>query len=148
MRNAALLFASVLALIGCTSEEDEPDASGTELGPLAILSPGIVGGSDALGGSGSVRIEDDCVTLPTSNGNVLLLIWHADDVSWDEGEREITFTSSEGIATAIRDGDILTVGGESLTSQDGPPVARDITWLAEPDESCPGERFIVSALVP
>lgn len=148
LRNATMLFAGALALLGCTSEDDESDASGSELGPLAVLAPGIVGGSEALGGTGPVRIEEDCVSLSTSNGNVVLLVWHAADVSWDGGDREITFTDRDGRSTAIRDGDVLTVGGESLTSQDGDPVAREITWLAEPDESCPGERFMVSSLLP
>lgn len=115
---------------------------------MAVLSPGVYGGHEALGGSGPVRIEDECVTLTSSNGNVLLLVWLSADVTWDEDEREITFAPSEGLPTSIRDGAILTVGGSSLTSQDGDPVAREITWSAEPDESCAGERFIVNSLVP
>jgi hypothetical protein len=104
------------------------------------------GGSEALGATGPVHIGDGCVTMTQSNGNVLLLVWHSAEVRWDENDREITFTSALAARAEpiiLRDGDIITVGGESL--QDDVPVERNLDWLATPNASCNGERWAVSS---
>lgn len=115
-----------------------------DLGPLAVIDS--LGGSLALGGTGPVHIEDDCVTMTLLvNGEILLLIWLANEVRWDDDDREITYSSTSDAnaeSLTIRDGDIITVGGESLLSDE--PVTRNLVWLATPRETCSGERFIVN----
>ena len=78
---------------------------------------------------------------------MLLLIWHASEVRWDEEEREITYSSAadpDGQPITIREGDTITVGGESLLSDK--PLERNLVWLATPHTSCDGEPWAVSGL--
>ncbi|MCH8200801.1 MAG: hypothetical protein IIB85_02640 [Chloroflexi bacterium] len=107
-----------------------------------------LGGDAALGGIGPVRIEDNCVTMTRENGDVVLLIWHAAEVRWDEEDREIIYSSAaypDAQPITIRDGDTITVGGSSLL--DDEPVTRaPLPWLATPHPSCSGEPWAVSFL--
>jgi len=117
---------------------------GHDFGPLAVIEG--LGGDDALGGTGCVRIDDRCVTMTLSNGETLLLVWHASEVRWDEEDREITFSSVRGSEPIkIRDGDIITVGGAGLGND--VPVERDLLWLSPPHESCTGEPWAVSEVL-
>ena len=117
-----------------------------DLGPLAVIdSPG--GGPDARGGTGPVHIDGSCVTMTRENGEILLLIWQSAQVRWDEQEQEITFSrasDTDANPITIREGDTITVGGESLIGD--VPVERNLTWLATPRENCSGEAWIVSGL--
>ena len=136
----------VLALIGSGACGPTQSRQSNDFGPLAVIDG--LGGEDALGGTGPVHIGDSCVTMTRSNGEVLLLIWHAPEVGWDEQSREITFNSAADPGAApitIRDGDTITVGGASL--QDDEPVTRDLVWLATPQETCSGEPFAVSSIL-
>ena len=147
---ALTLIASVACGSSASPTASPPSPSesqqSVDLGPLAVID--ALGGSDARGGVGPVRIEDNCVTMTRENGDVLLLIWHSREVSWDEADREITF-SSAAVADAkpitIRDGDTITVGGESLQN-DEPPVTRNLVWLATPNATCDGAPWAVSSL--
>ncbi len=103
------------------------------------------GGSESLAGTGKIQIDDNCVTMRRPDGVVFLLIWHAAEVSWDGKEREITFSSPPPPQPLrIRDGDIITVGGEGL--QDDVPVKRNLQWLATPSPSCDGRQWSVSSV--
>lgn len=85
--------------------------------------------------------------MTRENGDVLLLVWHAADVSWDGHNQEITFSSSafpDEQPITIQDGDTITVGGESLIGDE--PVERDLDWLATPHASCEGQAWAVSGL--
>ena len=78
---------------------------------------------------------------------MLLLIWHANEVRWDDENREIIYSSAadpDARPITIRDGDTITVGGESLI--DDEPVERNLDWLATPHASCSGEAWAVSGL--
>jgi hypothetical protein len=126
-----------------------PTQSGqsNNLGPLAVFDDPGTGAVLALGGTGPIHIEDACVTMTLPNGEALLLVWRSAEVRWDENQREITF-SSKAVADAapitIRDGDTITVGGESL--QDHVPVTRNLVWLATPQASCEGRQWAVNVL--
>ena len=112
-------------------------------------------GRQALGGTGPIDIGKSCVTMTLANGEVLMLVWGSRQVGWDEEEREIAFTSA-GVGHAepiiIHDGDVITVGGASLLSDE--PVTRaplawlaaPLAWLAAPHPSCSGEPWAVSGL--
>ncbi|MGH8875551.1 MAG: hypothetical protein ACRDVM_09935, partial [Acidimicrobiia bacterium] len=57
---------------------------------------------------------------------------------------EIIYTGPRGESFKIRSGDVVTVGGESLIGDSGEVASVD--WIAQPGESCPGERFIVHSV--
>ncbi|MGH9053793.1 MAG: hypothetical protein ACRDWX_12395 [Acidimicrobiia bacterium] len=88
-----------------------------------------------------MTIGDECVTLKIANDAELLLIWRRDQVQWFSETGEITYTGPRGESFAISSGDVITVGGESLIGDTG--AQTDVDWIVHPDESCPGERFIV-----
>lgn len=78
------------------------------------------------------------------NGETLVLVWHSAEVTWNAESRTITYTSfgnRNDETVTIRDGDIITVGGESLA--DDVPVERNLIWLATPHPTCPGEPWAV-----
>ena len=150
---------TLIALVACGSASSPPapasptaspppaeSLQGDDFGPLAVIDN--LGGDAALGGIGPVRIEDNCVTMTRENGDVVLLIWHAAEVRWDEEDREIIYSSAaypDAQPITIRDGDTITVGGSSLL--DDEPVTRaPLPWLATPHPSCSGEPWAVSGL--
>lgn len=82
--------------------------------------------------------------MTSEDGTRFLLIWHAAEVEWDPESRTITYTSfgNPGNETvSIRDGDIISAGGESLG--DDVPVERNLDWLATPDPTCSGVPWAV-----
>lgn len=150
---------TLMGLVACGSASSPPVSSPTasspssteslqsdDLGPLTVID--ATGGSLALGGTGPVRIEENCVTMALANGDILLLIWHANEVRWDADSREITYSSAahpDAQPITIHDGDTITVGGESLLS-DEPVTRAPLPWLATPHPSCSGEPWAVSGL--
>ena len=119
------------------------ESDGYDFGPLAVIDN--PGGSQALAGPGPVRIDEDCVTLTSATGTQFLLVWHVAEIAWDPESRTITYTRlwNRGDETvSILDGDIISVGGESLNSD--VPIERNLTWLATPTPTCPGRPWAVS----
>ena len=148
-----LLLLGTLAIVGpvaCGSDSSPSPGQSLQrgdFGPLAVIDAG--GGSQALGGTGPIQIDYNCATMTRENGEVLLLVWHAAEVSWGEVEQEITFSSTadpDAESITIRDGDTITVGGESLLDSDA-PVERNLKWLATPHPTCSGEPFGVSSVI-
>ena len=93
-----------------------------DFGPLAVVDS--LGGSLALGGTGPIHIEENCVRMTRGNGEMLLLIWHANEVRWDEENREIIYSSAadpDAQPVAIR----VRIGGI------GDPVAIQIRGLGD-----------------
>lgn len=144
LRIALLVLGLIVAASGACSS-DKPD-KGRAFGPLAVMDEPVEGALQALGGTGPVDIGERCVTMTGENGFVVFLVWRSAEVTWDEGNREITFSNaatSDSEPVTISDGDIITIGGggfgrEGATERE----LRDdpkITWLAEPDESCEGD---------
>ncbi len=132
---------ALIAALACGSEEQEPNQRG-DFGPLAVFDGEGLGRHLASGGTGRVDIGDNCVTI---HGGTLLLVWGSTDVRWDEAKREITFTEAsnrERDPITIRDGDTITIGGAGWP--DDVPRERNITWLAEPHESCPTQQWATS----
>jgi hypothetical protein len=100
----------------------------------------------ALAGTGTLHIDDSCVTMTLATGENLLLVWLSSEVRWDDSQ-QITYTSSSISGAApitIRDGDTVTVGGEPLP--DDEPVTRNLVWLATPQASCEDGKWIVNSL--
>lgn len=130
-----------LVLVGTACESAPED----DLGPLAVVDFGGGGASLAAGGTGEVRISDDCVSVVLDNGQTVLPVWHQGDAEWDEDDRSIHF-GPEGDAVVIHAGDRVALGGESLEDDD-PSLRGDIPWVKEPAEGCAGERFLVDQVV-
>lgn len=98
-------------------------------GPLAVLPP--QDGTDLAALEGTLRIADGCVYLD-SNGNRYDLAWHANQVTWSEETRSISFKNFEwnyeGAIVTLRDGDHVALGGGGLTVDD----AEGVDWVADP----------------
>ena len=131
------------ARVGCDLDSE---SSTEEFGPLAVFRTD--GAFQARGGTGPIHIGNECVTLTTETGQKLLLVWSLQEgggeVAWNEEEKAIVFRSPRDSVVAIRDGDVITVGGGHLGS-DRPPD-RDPGWLAPLNESCTGERWMVGSV--
>ena len=137
---AGLLWSTGALVILCIACDSS--SNGDDFGPLAVIDNPTR--SDALAGTGPVRIDKDCVTMTTSAGAQVLLVWHVTEVAWDPGSRTISYTSfgNPGDETvSIRDGDIISVGGASLVGD--VPMERNLTWLATPNPTCPGHPWLV-----
>ena len=129
--------ALVILCIACDSS-----SNGDDFGPLAVMD--ALGGADGLAGTGPVRIDEDCVTMTTTTGAQVLLVWHVTEVAWDPESRTISYTSfgnRNDETVTIRDGDIISVGGRSLVGD--VPVERNLPWLATPHPTCPGHPWAV-----
>jgi hypothetical protein len=149
-----IVSALTVTALSCGSDSSPlPNSSATSasnpdlarLGPLAVIETPV--GSDARGGVGPVQIDESCVTMTRENGEVLLLVWHADDVTWNQTGEEIIFSSTsigDSSPVTIKNGDTITVGGESLRGDE--PVMRELDWLATPSANCNGEQWAVSSL--
>lgn len=144
---AAWALLPVIALATLAAGCGENGATDADYGPLAVIDDSETapeGGDDALGGTGPLSIGGECVTLENEGGQVLVLAWRASEVEWDEGE--IVFTGQGG-DVRLSDGDVLSVGGSSLSGEDELEASPDITWASEPDESCDGELWAVHSIV-
>jgi hypothetical protein len=121
-----------------TTTPSSADGQAVDYGPLAVLPPSEFR-SLAGGRAGPIRIGHECVTVEAPEG-LALLIWHSEDVTWDEETRSLTFTSIKPSVTpiTIRDGDKYQFGG---ISDQG--ITRGLTFLVPPDEMCQGTRLIV-----
>lgn len=128
-------------LIGLAESAAPPStASGSTWGPLAVLPP--QDGMDTLGAEGPVRITDTCVYLE-AHGAVYLLFWHADQVTWNEASRTITFENfpwnDHAKVVTVGDGDQIIVGGSGggdAEGESGASFVGRMDWVAPPDPSC------------
>ncbi len=110
-------------------------------GPLAVLPPRD--GMNTLAAGGPLRITDTCVYLE-AHGQVYLLLWHADQVTWNEESRTITFEnfpwSDDGRIVTLRDGDQVVVGGSGSGDDEGGESSEEFVsrmeWVAPPASSC------------
>lgn len=115
--------------------------SAADFGPLAVVGPSE-GAATAVGGTGTVRIGDSCVTLQLNNGTELLLVWHSDHVRWNRETGEMSYSGPDSEPRSVHSGDVITVGGTSIL-----PVGTELDWVAPVDETCTGEKFLVDATV-
>ncbi|MEX2238222.1 MAG: hypothetical protein WEB00_11875 [Dehalococcoidia bacterium] len=139
-------FAVSLAVLHVACAGDSGDAGNSEdtesgWGPLAVIESVGEGPNDARGGEGRLTITGECVTLELNGlDRAITLVWPDEQVSWDAIEEEIAFREppSDEVRKFV-DGDQIVVGGSGYTG--------GIPYLAKPDESCPGERFIVDSII-
>lgn len=110
-------------------------------GPLAVLPARV--GMDTLRAEGPLRITDHCVYLEAA-GRAYELFWHADQVTWNEASRTITFANfpwnDGGRVVTLHDGDLIVIGGSGGGEGEG-SLSRDALvsraeWVAPPASSC------------
>lgn len=98
---------------------------------------------DLMRAEGPLRITDKCVYLE-AHGQVYLLFWHADQVTWNEESRTITFEnfpwSDDGKIVTVSDGDQVAIGGSGGGDEEGGESIEEFVsrmeWVAPPASSC------------
>lgn len=114
-----------------------PDGTANRWGPLAVVPP--QGGSDLIGLEGTLSITEACVYVEAS-GKMFLLIWPADQTTWNAEARSVTFENFDRSVVTVRNGDRVVLGGsgdDEAESGITPQVflART-TWVSRPGSSC------------
>jgi hypothetical protein len=123
-----------------TAAESEPgEASSTlpppgDWGPLAVWDDSNSGGGDFAAWSGTLSIEDECVTVEGST-----MVWGSSQVRWD-AEREVIlfFDPIRRALVELADGDRVEFGGGG--------VVADLPWIAAPAPACPADAFGVGTV--
>lgn len=148
-----VVLAAVLLMAGaCGAAEDagdEPSVTGTERwGPLAVV--GGRDGSDGALVAGTLSITEECVQLD-EQGELVLLIWPDDLVTWSADRKSITVASGSQTFELV-DGDTVTLGGGGSSVGEGGLATADFTatidWVNEPSEACVTDtRWFVGQVV-
>ena len=119
-----------------------PEAADT-WGPLAVIPP--QDGADTARTEGTLRITNTCVFLAEQGGGPVLLLWPADRVAWNAGDRKITFANFDGTGVTVGDGESVTLGGGGGNSAESgvTPEAwlAGMTWVARPADGCPLDPY-------
>ena len=145
---AVLLLVAIVGRALLTESDLGGQGGPADWGPLAVMH--AAGGMDALS-TGTLRITATCVLLETAGGESELLVWPADRTRWDDASASVVFTESDGTETALRDGQLVSLGGGGDSTLEGGISGEEwvasIDWVAAPDPSCPMEtRWFVSAV--
>ena len=118
-------------------------------GPLAVVSPDD--GADTLRAEGTLRITDTCVFFESPYQGRHLLIWDADQATWNGESRAITFENFDGTFVTVSDGDHVVLGGSGggAASGMGKEFVIRMDWVAPPASSCSLDPWwSVGAVVP
>jgi hypothetical protein len=148
MRAPALVLAMALAAVAACGDSPTTDAD-VDWGPLAVAR-GDASGDEALL-EGTLRIDDECVTVETS-GEVVLVVWPGDSTRWDAVAETITYgATDDGAEVVLRSGDEMHVGGGGWSADEfeGDPAewAGSTDWLNQPADDClTGVRFFLGTL--
>lgn len=135
---------------GGPSGSDRPAGGAGAWGPLAVVPP--LQGFDAALAVGALHITDVCVFLEETGGDQSLLVWPADQTTWEAAARAIHFTNVDGTGVTLRDGDRVTFGGGGDSTKEsglsGAEWVERLEWVARPDPSCPIDvRWSVNEVV-
>lgn len=131
-RGMCLVILLAVALAGCSastgasSTSAAGDPSVRAQTPVATYPPPAIGMDAAF--EGTLRVRDDCVVIEGTDGNVIVPIFPADEVSWSAGV--LSWRDKE-----YKVGEHILLGGGGGSAPDG--------YLPE---GCAGvESFLVSA---
>lgn len=114
----------------------------TAAGPLAIVPP--AGGSDSARAEGVLDLGGPCATL-RSPGEVALLLWPADRVTWNADSATVSFANAGGQVATIPGGARVAVGGsgepldETGLTRDG--WIEQTEWVHPPRPNCSFDAF-------
>lgn len=138
-RTSIAALAAVLALSACGGSTDVTGQSSPDeqtWGPLAVTSADGSGGQ-ALS-QGTLQVTDECVLLD-EQGEDVLLVWGAGQVTWNADERSVTIEDADGTVTVADGDEVRLSGGGSSVEEGGDPSeewAAGIDWTSEPAPSC------------
>jgi hypothetical protein len=122
-------FAALLLLAACGG-----GSGGTaEWGPLAVVEDEGTAGGQESGGTGTLRIDDGCVTFEQEGGRELTPVWPSGLTRWDASGRAIVFDVGRRSVRLV-DGDLITIGGSGEVHSE---------FVAPPADTCPEARFLV-----
>ncbi len=153
--SASPVVSSPLVEASASPVEPSPspvDASASPVdtwGPLAVVPPDD--GADTLRFEGTLRITDTCVFLESPYQGRHLLIWDADQATWNGESRAITFENFDGTFVTVSDGDHVVLGGSGggAASGTGEEFVIRMDWVAPPASSCSLDPWwSVGAVVP
>lgn len=141
---------AAMSAIACTPTADKgldvANRGVDDWGPLAVLDDEDKTTVDlAHGGTGTLVITADCAFLRLSSakgkksGIEKTLGWRSGQITWDANAEGIRFDDPVAGKMRIKDGDPISVGG-------GGKLADGNTWLSEPAEACPTQRFYVHSI--
>ncbi|MEO6577827.1 MAG: hypothetical protein ABIO99_02885 [Candidatus Limnocylindria bacterium] len=101
---------------------------------MAVWDDSNSGGGDFAAWSGTLSIEDECVTV---NGSTM--VWGSSQVRWDAERGVILFLDPIRRALVeLADGDRVRFGGGE--------VVADLPWLTAPGPACPADAIGVGTL--
>jgi hypothetical protein len=145
-RASAVAAIAVTAVTGCggvvpvtpTSSPAAPSSPTTRAGswgPLAVIREDAEVIHAALGGEGRLRIGEHCVTLEaTDPAREITLVWRGSQTEWDPlGSIHFEDRLADTVLE-LADGVDISIGGAGASRS---------PWVAEPDPSCPRDRFVV-----
>ena len=138
-----MILVVIAAMTGCGDQASAaPDQTTrvssapavVEWGPLAVWNDPGTGDGDLPLLSGTVSIDDHCVTV---EGHVL--VWPATFTRWVLDDRTIEFLDPLArVVVSIRDGDRVELGGGEIIP--------GLPWIARPDATCPANLFGVGSI--
>lgn len=133
--SCALVLLVLVAACSTTGRSND-----TDWGPLAVVRDDGSAGLEEFGGSGTLRINGECVTMvpehPEDPEPDVTLVWPSGLTTWDAASETIIFESGEGV-TRLKDGDPIEIDGTSEFRGD---------WISAPDGDCPESAFLVYGL--
>jgi hypothetical protein len=137
--HTAPLLAAVLLAGGC---------SVASYGPLAVTNEPTDVVNAALGGTGTMVISSECVTLEDrrDGGGPITLVFRRAQVEWDATTRRVLFRDPFLGRILLSDGDAIEVGGSGMAGAGGLEPPTNSEWVATPNPSCPGELFEVHSI--
>jgi len=130
--------AAVLLVASCGAG-DQQNQTETQYGPLAVYDDNSTGTELTLGGTGTLRIDQNCVWLDTNDREPVPLAWRSSNVEWSNTNQTITFTDQQN-ETTITHGDQITIGGTNTPT--------GLKWLTPPNTNCKPEPFLIHAITP
>ena len=140
-------------LVGCARPSETPSASPpSSWGPLAVVNEPANG--DFARTEGTVRLEGDCAMLELNTGDLVLLVWSADQTTWLAERQTVRYRNVSGGGLEVADGDSVSIGGSGMTFV-GPEAMwtwhewidrRD--WMATPHDLCRADPEWTSATSP
>jgi len=114
----------------------------TAAGPLAIVPPAR--GSDSARAEGVLDLAGPCATL-RSPGEVALLLWPADRVTWNADSATVSFANADGRVATVPGGARVAVGGsgepldETGLTRDG--WIEQTEWVRPPGPDCSFDAY-------
>jgi len=109
--------------------------------PLATWDPSQADAfNDSTVGTGTLDISARCVLLTLVNQKTVLLVW-PEPTSWNPTSKAIDFIGVDDERMELHDGDQITPGGSTASSQS--------RYVSPPNPSCQADEvFIVASLTP